>query len=133
MMGTPEAGSTRLSVSHAYADYRPEGYEGEVTVTAMSDGGEVSGVGVYWVTVSESRGLIVGGWDVGETTKSAVRALSAVARGTVMVLIWVGIFSPVIAVLAGVVYVIRRIDRRYRPVRKPPAGRDGGGMGTEGG
>ena len=130
--GTPEEGSTRLEASHTFTDYRPQGYEVTLTVTAMSDGGEVEGVGSFWVNVTESRGLIVGGWDVGETTKSAVRALSAVARGTVMVLIWLAIFSPVIAVLAGVVYLIRRIDRKYRPVRKPPAGRDGGGTRTEG-
>ena len=35
-----------------------------------------------------------------------------------MVLIWLAIFSPVIAVAAGIVYLIRRIDRKYRPVRK---------------
>ena len=120
--GPPDEGSTRLQVSHAYTDYRPQGYEVQVTVSATSDGGEVTASGSFWVGVTESKGLLVGGWAVGETTKSAVRALSAVARGAVMVLIWLAIFSPVIAIAAGVVYVIRRIDRKYRPVRKiPPA------------
>ncbi len=127
--GMPETGSTRLSVRHTYADYRPEGYEAEVTVTAMSEGGEVTGTGVYWVNVTESKGLIVGGWEVGETAKNAVRALSALARTVVTVLIWLAIFSPVIAVLAGVVYLIRRIDRKYRPVRKT---RPKGGAGRSG-
>ena len=121
--GTPDEGSTRLQVRHVFADYRPQGYEVQVTVSATSDGGEVTASGSFWVGVTESKGLIVGGWAVGETTKSAVRALSAVARGAVMVLIWVAIFSPVIAIVAGVVYVIRRIDRKYRPVRKPPPAR----------
>ena len=121
--GTPEDGSTRLSVFHTYADYRPEGYEAQVTVTAMSEGGEVSGTGFFWVEVTESKGLIVGGWEVGETTKSAVRALSAVARVAVMGLIWLAIFSPVIAIVAGIVYVIQRIDRRNRSSRRTGSSR----------
>ena len=119
--GTPEEGSTRLQASHVYTDYRPQGYEVEVTVTAMSDGGEVTASGSFRVEVTESKGLIVGGWSVGETAKSAVRTLSAVTRGAVMVLIWLAIFSPVIAVATGVVYLIRRIDRKYRSVRKAPS------------
>ncbi len=122
--GMPEEGSTRLQVRHVFADYRPQGYEVEVTVTAMSDGGEVTASSSFWVEVTESKGLIVGGWAVGETTKSAVRALSAVARGTVMVLIWLAIFSPVIAIVLGVVYLIRRIDRKNRPVRKAAPARE---------
>lgn len=122
--GTPEEGSTRLSVRHTYADYRPEGYQVTLTVSAMSEGGEVMGSGSFWVGVTESKGLIVGGWNVGETASSAVRALSAVARGAVFVLIWLGIFSPVIAIVVGVVYLIQRIDRKYRPKRKPPVTRE---------
>ena len=129
--GMPEEGSTRLSVRHAYADYRPGGYEGEVTVSAMSDGGEVTGTAVYWVGVTESKGLIVGGWEVGDTAKSAVRALSAVARVAVMALIWLLIFSPVIAIVAGIVYVIRRIDRKYRPVRKSASARESDPLGPD--
>ncbi len=131
--GTPEEGSTRLSALHTYADYRPEGYEAHVTVTAMSEGGEVTGTGVYWVNVTESKGLIVGGWEIGETVKSAVRALSAVVRAGVMLLIWALIFSPVAAIGAGIVYLIRRIDRKYRPrgvassMRGPKSSRGGRG------
>ena len=122
--GTPEEGSTRLEVRHTFTDHRPQGYEVVLTVSAMSDGGEVTGSGSFWIEVTESRGLIVGGWDVGDTASSAVRALTAVARAVVMVVIWLGIFSPVIAIVAGVVYLIRRIDRKYRPKRKPPAARE---------
>ncbi len=119
--GTPEEGSTRIQVSHTFTDHRPQGYEVALTISAMSDGGEVMGSGSFWVEVTESRGLIVGGWNVGDTASSAVRALSAVARGAVFVLIWLGIFSPVIAIVVGVVYLIQRIDRKYRPKRKPTA------------
>ena len=115
--GTPEEGGTRLNVRHTYADYRPEGYEAQVTVTAMSQGGEVSGTALFWVEVTESKGLIVGGWEVGETTRDAVRALSAIARAVLTLLIWLAIFSPVIAIGAAIVYLIRRIDRKYRPAR----------------
>ena len=122
--GTPVEGSTRLNVLHTYTDYRPQGYEVQVTVSAMSEGGEVTGSGSFWVGVTESKGLIVGGWEVGETTKTAVRALSAVVRVVVMVLIWVAIFSPVIAIVLGVVYLIQRIDRKNRPVRKAAPARE---------
>ena len=116
--GTPEEGGTRLSVLHTYTDYRPQGYEVQVSVNAMSEGGEVTGSGSFWVEVTESKGLIVGGWEIGETTKDAVRALSAVVRVVVMILIWLAIFSPVIAIVAGVVYLIKRIDRRNLLKRK---------------
>ena len=118
--GTPVEGGTRLNVLHTYTDYRPQGYEVQVAVSAMSEGGEVTGSGSFWVGVTESKGIIVGGWEVGETTKTAVRALSAVVRVVVMVLIWVAIFSPVIAIVAGIVYLIQRIDRRNRLKRKEP-------------
>ncbi len=119
--GTPDEGSTRIHVRHTFTDHRPQGYEVVLTVTAMSDGGEVMGSGSFWVEVTESRGLIVGGWNIGDTASSAVRALSAVARGAVIVLIWLAIFSPVIAIGAGIVYLIQRIDRKYRPKRKTPS------------
>ena len=118
--GTPDEGSTRLQVRHVFADYRPQGYEAQVTVSATSEGGEVTASGSFWVEVTESKGLIVGGWAVGETTKTAVRALSAVVRVVVMVLIWLAIFGPVIAIVAGIVYLIQRIDRRNRLKRKEP-------------
>ena len=132
--GTPEEGGTRLSVRHAYADYRTEGYQAEVTVTAMSDGGEVSGTGAYWVNVTESKGLIVGGWAVGETASSAVRALSFVARGALMALIWLAIFSPVIALVVAIVYFGPRIDRKLRgrgkgSAESPVAPKDDGDAG----
>ncbi len=119
--GTPDEGSTRIQVRHTFTDHRPQGYEVVLTVTAMSDGGEVMGSGSFWVEVTESRGLIVGGWNIGDTASSAVRALSAVARGAVIVLIWLAIFSPVIAIGAGIVYLIQRIDRKYRPKGKTPS------------
>ena len=112
--GEPQEGATRLQATHVYSDHRPQGYEVVLTVSAMSDGGEVKASDSIWVNVTESKGLIVGGWAVGDTASSAVRALSFVARGALMALIWVGIFSPVIALVVAIVYFGPRIDRKMR-------------------
>ena len=71
LTGNPEEGSTRIEVTHAYSNYRPEVYTAVLTVSAMSDAGQVSGSDSFTVRVTESRGYLVGSWDVGETTKSA--------------------------------------------------------------
>ena len=74
----------------------------------MSDAGRVSGSDSIAVQVTESEGIFIGGWDVGGTAKGAVRALSAVARVVTKVGIWLGIFSPVILVIAGIAYFANR-------------------------
>ena len=110
--GNPEEGSTRVETTHRFSDYRPAAYTAKLTVSAMSDAGQVSGSDSLSVQVTESEGFTIGAWNAGGTAKSAVRALSAVAWAALTVLIWVGIFSPVILVIAGITYLV---NRRGRP------------------
>ena len=142
----PLEGETRATASHRHRDYRPEPYRVVLTVTAQSDAGEVKGSGVFYVQVNDVEGFVVGGWDVGGTAKSAVRALTAVGQALLIVLIWVGILSPVwVAVLAAVI-LFPRIRRRFPilggggpafpapPGRRSAAGRptaDGDGRSDE--
>ena len=112
--GTVEEGESRISESHEYSDFRPRPYDVTLTISAMSEVGRVSSTGTFGVFVTEVEGFAVGGWDVGETAKTAVRGLTAVAKVALWVLIWVGIFSPVILVLGGGVLLLRRYGGRVR-------------------
>ena len=112
--GTVEEGESRIAESHEYSDFRPRPYDVTVTISAMSEVGRVSSTGTFGVFVTEVEGFAVGGWDVGETAKTAVRGLTAVAKVALWVLIWVGIFSPVILVLGGGVLLLRRYGGRVR-------------------
>ena len=117
-------------MSHEYSDFRPRPYEVIVTVSAMSDVGRVSSSDSFTVHVTEVEGFAVGGWDVGETAKTAIRALSAVGKVALAVLIWVGIFSPVIIVIGAAVILIRRYGSRLRSVMpggSSPSGPNPGG------
>ena len=113
--GNPDEGATRVEAVHSYTDHRPRPYAVTFTVSAMSDAGRVSASDSFGVEVKESKGIVVGGWDFGATGKAAVRALSAVGRALVIVLIWVGIFSPVWLIIGGIlVFMARRRRRRGR-------------------
>ncbi len=114
--GNPDEGATRVEAVHSYTDHRPRPYDVTFTVSAMSDAGRVSASDSFGVEVKESKGIVVGGWDFGATGKAAVRALSAVGRALVIVLIWVGIFSPVWLIIGGIfVFMARRRRRWARP------------------
>ena len=112
LTGKPEEGSGRIEASHSFSDYRTRPYEVMVTVSAMSDAGRVKGTDSFTVQVTEVEGFVVGGWDVGETAKTAVRALSAVGKVALTALIWVGIFSPVVLLIGGALILLRRYRRR---------------------
>ena len=115
--GNPEEGVTRLEAAHTYSDHRPAAYMAVLTVSAMSDAGKVSASDSFRVRVKESQSLLIGGWNVGETAKTAVRTLSMVARTATMVIIWLAIFSPAIAAVAGVAYLANRAKGRFIPSR----------------
>ena len=113
VVGVPAEGSTRALVAHTYRDYRPDSYEVLLTVTAQSEAGEVKGTGSFRVQVNEVEGFIVAGWDMGGTAKSAVRALTAIGQVLVIVLIWLGILSPVWLAVLAVVLLYPRLRRRF--------------------
>ena len=128
--GNPEEGSMRIEAEYAFADHRPRAYTAVLTVSAMSDAGEVSGSDSIDVWVSEAERFLVGGWDVADTFKTAVRSLSTLARELVRLSIWLAVFSPVIAVGVVALLILRRFlnrldpsigQRRYQREGFPPA------------
>ncbi len=122
IIGAPDEGSTRLQVTHSFRDYRPRPYDVTLTVTATSDAGEVSGTGAFSVSVTESEGLLVWGWDIGGAASLAVRVLVGIAWVITTVAIWVGILSPVIIGIIVLIFLIRRFG--------PKLGLGGGGGRT---
>ena len=120
-IGIPEESVTRVETVHKFNDYRPDAYPVTFTMSAMSEAGKVSTSGHFKVSVTESRGFIIGGWSAGETGKTAVRALSVVGQGLATIVIWLAVFSPVwlfvAVVVIGVIYVRRRFGNRDDPRR----------------
>ena len=110
--GSPEEGATRVATTHSFNDYRPTRYSTLVTVSAMSEGGRVSGTASFKVKVTETEGFTVGGWNLAGTAKTAIRALSAVAKVALIALTWLAIFSPVIIIVAVIAYLANRYGDR---------------------
>ena len=107
-------GITRVDASRAYTDFRSWPYDAVFTVTADSAVGEIVASGSVSIYVEEDPGLIVGGFDVAETSKTAIRTLSLVFSGLTTAAIWLGIFAIIWAPLAVVVVLIVRRNRRIR-------------------
>ena len=124
VIGAPEEGATRVTVLHSYENYRPQPYEATLTLTAQSEAGEVKGSGAFYVSVSESQGLVVGNWDLLESAQWAIRSLSVVALAVVNIVIWVAIFSPVWLALGAAGYGLYRLNRyrKARQARRRPYG-----------
>ena len=120
VIDVPAEGSTKAMATHAYRDYRPDPYEVVLTVTAQSDAGEVKGSGSFLVQVNEVQGFVVAGWDVAGTASSAVRALTAVGQALLIVVIWLGILSPVWLAVLAVIILLPRLRRRFLPGRPGP-------------
>ena len=116
--GGVAGGITRVDTTHAYADYRNTPYRVRFTITADSAVGEIVSSHEIRARVDEDPGLIVGGFDVGDTAKTAVRTLSLALSGLTTVAIWVGVFAIIWAPLAIVVVLIVRRNRRIRS--EPP-------------
>ncbi len=110
--GKLEEGVTRVELTRAFPDHRPDPFEAVLTVSAMSDVGRVSGSDSFSVQVTESEGFFIGGWNIEGTTKAAVRALTAVAQVATVVAIWLGVFLPVFLVVGGAVYLVNRVMNR---------------------
>ena len=117
--GSPEPGESRITVTHAFDNHRPQAYRVAFTVTADSDAGEVTGSSDFGVRVEESEGLVIAGWSAGKNFREASRTLSAVLQVIGTVLIWVATFSPIWAAIAVVVFVVVRF--RDHPLVSPIA------------
>lgn len=127
--GEVAEGVTRVDTTHAYPDYRATPYRVKFTITADSAVGEIASSHEIRARVLEDPGLIVGGFNVDDTAKTAIRTLSLVFSGLTTAVIWIGIFGVIWVPLAVVAILIIRRNRRTRsepPVGSPnpPAPRD---------
>lgn len=118
--GEVAEGITRVDTTHAYSDYRSSAYRVRFTITADSAVGEIVGWDETGAFVEDDPGLIVGGFDVGDTSKTAIRTLSLVFSGLTTVAIWVGIFAIIWVPLAVLIVFLIRRGRWFRTER--PAG-----------
>ena len=108
-------GATTVVASHTYENHRPYSYDVRLTIMAQSDAGLVEKSSMATVFVSEPLGWTIGGWEVGDQLKGAVRSLSAVVLGLVTLGIWVAIFSPVWGAVVIVVFFVVRRRRANAP------------------
>ena len=107
-------GTTRAHATHSYRDHRAEPYIARLTITADSEVGEIEATRIVEVLVREQLGFVAGGYDFAGSLKSAVRGLSELAQGALVVLIWVVIFLPLWAVIGGVLWLVVRVRRMRR-------------------
>ena len=112
--GEVAQGITRVDTTHVYADYRNAAYRVRFTITADSAVGEIVSSHEIHVRVEEDPGLIVGGFDVGDNAKTAVRTLSLVLSGLTTLVVWIGIFAIIWVPLLIVVVILIRRGRRFR-------------------
>ena len=115
--GLPD-GTTRAAASHVYPNYRDVPYTARLTITADSDAGEALASAEVSVSVRRARGFLVAGYDLGETFKTAVRALSVAVQFIGTLLVWALVFSPIWGALGAVIWLIIRLDARSRAKRR---------------
>ena len=110
---------TRATATHAYPDYRREPYIAKLTVSADSEVGEVEASAEFYVFVREQVGFVVGGFDLGDNFKTAVRGLTGFVQALTVIVIWLAIFSPFWgAIVALVWFIVRRRARRRTESRE---------------
>ncbi len=118
-VGDLAEGVTRVDATHVYADYRATPYRTRFTITADSAVGEIVSFHEILVWVGEDPGLIAGGFDIGETSKTAVRTLSVVISSLTTLAIWLGVFGVIWVPVAVLIVILVRRGRRFRAERSP--------------
>ena len=112
-------GVTRTTATHVYPDHRREPYVARLTVSADSEVGEVEASTEFHVFVTEQVGFVVGGFELGDSFKTAVRGLTGFIQVLTVVVIWLAIFSPFWgAIVALAWFVIRWRSRRRTELRE---------------
>ena len=107
-------GVTRATATHVYPDYRREPYVAKLTVSADSEVGEVEASAEFYVFVTEQVGFVVGGFELGDNFKTAVRGLTGFVQGLTVLVIWLAIFSPFWGAIVALVWFIARWRARRR-------------------
>ena len=107
-------GVTNVMAKHTYPNHRPFPFNARLTITAKSVAGDIENSAVVDIRVLETEGWVIGDWSLQEQLKVAVRSLSAAGQWAITGLIWLGIFSPIIAIVLALGYVSRRRIRLGR-------------------
>ncbi len=108
-LGDIEAGQTTIEVTHTYSIDRSEPYLARFTVTGeTSFGASIESSTTTQVYVEPGSQWVVGIVDVGETARGATRALSVFAQILLVVAIVAVVFSPVLIVVGGAIWILRR-------------------------
>ena len=101
-------GISRSEVTHAYNSGGYASFMGTLTITATSAAGPVASTTTFNVTVKEPKDFIGGNWDPGNWFKTAARAFTATLSAFVLILVWTLVFSPILALLGGGIYLAHR-------------------------
>ena len=113
-------GVTRATATHVYPDHRREPYMAKLTVSADSEVGEVEASAEFYVFVTEQVGFVVGGFELGDSFRTAVRGLTGFVQALTVMVIWLAIFSPFWGAIVALVWFVirwrarRRIEGRER-------------------
>ena len=127
-------GMNVAEATHRYQHHRPTAYRAVLTVTGETPAGQAMGTAMVDVLVNEALGLSGTSVNPGETSRNAVRALTAFGGGLLNVIIWLAVLSPIwLAVGAVALFINRRYQRsvpRPRPIRtsQPGPGEPGDGQ-----
>ena len=80
-----------------------------LTISADSPLGKVESFDELYVTVNSDPGWIVGGWDIGEISKTAIRSLTVAIKFILWTVLWLIIFSPIwVGLLVAIIYIRKR-------------------------
>ena len=111
-------GVTSAVASHTYSNYRRQPYTATLTVTADSSVGDVEASANLPVFVAEELGFVVGGFELGDSFKTAIRGFTGFIQGLSVVLIWLAIFSPAWGAAAALLWWLVRWNTRRRAARR---------------
>ena len=111
MEGSVDEGNT-VEIEHAFVHDRREPYVATLTIAGDSDAGIVEASNSVNVTVVESQGWVVRGYNVEGTSKSAVRVLTTVVRAVVIAGIWVFILSPLWGGALALLFLVNWLSGR---------------------
>ena len=111
-------GVTSAVASHTYSNYRRQPYTATLTVTADSSVGDVEASADLPVFVAEELGFVVGGFELGDSLKTAIRGFTGFIQGLSVVLIWLAIFSPAWGAAAALLWWLVRWNTRRRAARR---------------
>jgi hypothetical protein len=121
-------GATEVVQTHVFEHHRPQPFAVTIKLLGNSAAGKVEASDTVQVFVRESPNWLGGRWEFGDTTRTATRAISQTAEVAVTAVIWLVIFSPVLAAAGLTAWLAVRASRR----RLSRLGGSPGGGGSPG-